>query len=88
MKLWPMLDILMCSIGQWRDKLRCSGVQGWICSCVVLVNGGICSCAVLVNSGYIHLQELSIVYMLRCSGGQWLIYSCVRVINCQYAHVQ
>ena len=64
-------------VGQWRDMLRCSGVERWICSCVEVVNGG-----------YAQVQELSIVYMLRCSGGQWWICSRVGVINCQYAHVQ
>ena len=47
-------DDVLC--GQMMDMLRCSGVQRWICSCVVVVNGGICSCAALVNSGYAHMQ--------------------------------
>ena len=74
---WSLVDMLMCSGGQWGDMLRCRAGHWWIGLCEEVVNGG-----------YAQVQELSIVYMLRCSGGQWWICSHVGVINSQYAHVQ
>ena len=53
-----------------------------------MVNGWICSCALVVNSVCAHVQELSRVDMIMFSGGQWWICSCVEVANGEYAHVK
>ena len=74
-------------VGQWRDMLSCSGVQRWICSCVVVVNGGICSGAELVIGGYAYVQRWSMVDMLTCRSCQLCICSGAVVVNGGYAHM-